>query len=82
MVVVVMTMNDGIGRLGVVSTVRQKWHKSLSVQKLGFVWCKAQHNRVPGEIKRWEMELDPHISPEEIMSNANGEGTPRRQDTA
>ena len=24
--------------------------------------------RVPGEIKRGEMELDPHVSPEEIMS--------------
>ena len=27
----------------------------------------TQH-RVPGEIKRREMELDPQVSPEEIMS--------------
>ena len=26
------------------------------------------HNRVPGEIKRREVELDPQVSPEEIMS--------------
>ena len=50
---------DGIGRLGGVSAVRQKWHKSLSIQKLSFAWCKAQHNRVPGEIKirRWSWTL-------------------------
>ena len=26
------------------------------------------NNRVPGEIKRREVELDPQVSPEEIMS--------------
>ena len=26
------------------------------------------YNRVPGEIKRREVELDPQVSPEEIMS--------------
>ena len=32
------------------------------------MWCKAHHNRVPGKIKRREVELDPHVNPEEIMS--------------
>ena len=27
-----------------------------------------QHNRVPGETMRREVELDPQVSPEEIMS--------------
>ena len=28
----------------------------------------SSNNRVPGEIKRREVELDPQVSPEEIMS--------------
>ena len=36
----------------------------------GIVWCCSNHtsHRVPGEIKRREVELDPQVSPEEIMS--------------
>ena len=35
------------------------------------VWCATcacHYHRVPGEIKRREVELDPQVSPEEIMS--------------
>ena len=31
--------------------------------------CVCDYHRVPGEIKRREVELDPQISPEEIMSS-------------
>ena len=30
--------------------------------------CVCHYYRVPGEIKRREVELDPQVSPEEIMS--------------
>ena len=30
--------------------------------------CVCHYHRVPGEIKRREVELDPQVSPEEIMS--------------
>ena len=31
--------------------------------------CVCDYHRVPGEIKRREVELDPQVSPEEIMSS-------------
>ena len=43
------------------------------------MWCKAQHNRVPDEIKIWEVELDPHFSPEEVIDHEQGGGAGLRQ---
>ena len=35
---------------------------------LSLFCCPHDYNRVPSEIKRREVELDPQVSPEEIMS--------------
>ena len=42
--------------------------------------CVCHYYRVPGEIKRREMELDPHVSPEEIMSMQKGGAGLRKLD--
>ena len=52
-------------------TVTLTWHASkYKVHKLHqrYALCHYTILRVPGEIKRREVELDPQVSPEEIMS--------------
>ena len=38
------------------------------MQKAAVAGSNNHHHRGPGEIKRREVELDPQVSPEEIMS--------------